>query len=667
MSGVAKPPALTRRDFVEAGLVAAALFVLYAVTTPRTVAFEDDGLFVLAAYYFGIAHPPGYPLFVWIGKLFTFLPFGSVAFRVHLASALFGGLTCGLLWLCARTLLQGRLPAYLAALGFGVSVVFWSQAIIAEVYTLNTFFFLLLVLLGLRNAPLPWMAFLFGLSLSNHWPLMCLVAPAFLILLWPRRVELVRRLPLLAALFAFGLTPYVWMVLHSRQWLPIAFHGPLDSWAEIWYAISRKGYAQTDNSVSAGWLDRIQFFLFVGRELLEQFAIVGTLLAALGVAVQRRVVGGRLAAFFAVAFLMPTAVLLLLLNFDYEYVTKHIFHVYPLPAYAVAALWMALGFAWLGERWRLRPAVAASTAAALVALIAALGSRANLLANYDWEARYAQTVLRLLPKDTVLFLHGDLDLASIAYFYLVEGWRPDIEIYHSAGRVLGNRLFHPLRTSPAGQHAALRDFIQSREVPVALTLEFYSGYARRDHWLYNEIDRGSADPQQVTSDVAEEAVRFFEETILKRDEKNAWVAYHKDEMRRHYARLLASGVSRDRPLEGRDKRDFELLLDDYFGALGIAEGLLRNKHGYVPGQVADVLVRAARLMPSDARKEQRATYFYLRGALRLDQGDRAGATRDFQTALEIWPSPQNRAKVPLDDLTGRAPVPPSPAGLRPIP
>src|SRR3982751_1116543 len=125
---------LSRRDFGHAALIATALFVLYAATTPRTVAFEDDGLFVLAVYYLGVAHPPGYPLLVLIGKLFTYLPFGSVAYRVHLVSGLFGGLTCGVLWLCARTAFDNRVAAYVAALGFGVSVVFWSQAIIAEVY-----------------------------------------------------------------------------------------------------------------------------------------------------------------------------------------------------------------------------------------------------------------------------------------------------------------------------------------------------------------------------------------------------------------------------------------------------------------------------------------------------------------------------------------------------
>jgi len=74
---------------------------------------------------------------------------------VHLASALFGALTGGAAWLCARALIGGRLPAYLAAFALGVSPVFWSQAIIAEVYTLNTFFFLVLVFMGCRPARHP--------------------------------------------------------------------------------------------------------------------------------------------------------------------------------------------------------------------------------------------------------------------------------------------------------------------------------------------------------------------------------------------------------------------------------------------------------------------------------------------------------------------------------
>jgi len=292
----AEPFRPKRPDWLQAAAVAAALFALYAATAPRTVALEDDGLFILSSYFLGIEHPPGYPLFTLIGHLFTYLPFGSVAYRVHLASALFGALTGGAAWLCARALIEGRLPAYLAAFALGVSPVFWSQAIIAEVYTLNTFFFLVLVFMGLQACPpstlapaspgrsrmLPWMALVFGLSLSNHYPLMLLVAPAFVILLWPLRRELLSRFGMLAWLAILGLLPYAWMVRRSWQALPISFNGPLETIQEILFFVSRAGYAGVDHSVSAGWLDRVRFFEFFGGELLRQFALVGTLLAVAG-------------------------------------------------------------------------------------------------------------------------------------------------------------------------------------------------------------------------------------------------------------------------------------------------------------------------------------------------------------------------------------------------
>jgi Protein of unknown function (DUF2723) len=654
----------SRADWWQAGLVALALFAVYAATAPRTVALEDDGLFVLASYYLGIAHPPGYPLYTALGKLFTLLPVGSVAYRVHLLSAVFGSLTCAMLWLCARLLLEGRTPAYLAAFGLGVSPVFWSQSIIAEVYTLNTFFFLVLVFLGLRACPpaarvdtpaqarrlLPWMAFGFGLSLSNHWPLMLLVAPAFAVLLWPLGQEILRRIGLLAGLAALGLLPYVWMVILSWMWLPISFDGPLHSLAEVWHVVSRAGYADVDKSESATWLDRIKFFQFLGGELLLQFAVVGTLLAAAGVAVQRRVLGARLALFLAVAFLMPSAVLLLLLGFDYDTASKHVFHVYPLPAYAVAALWMALGFAWLRQRYQLRRWPALAACVGLLALIVAVGSRSNLLANYDWGARYAQTILRILPKDTVLFVKGDADLAPIAYFYLVEGWRPDIEIYHSRGLVLGNRLFHPLQTSEEDMQRKLREFIDETQAPVGFTMEHYGGYARRDRWLYIEIDKSSTDGEKVTIDIPEEAVRFFEEAITDAREPNAWIAFHRDELRRRYASLLAQRLQRREPLDARSLRHLAILRDNFYGALGLAEGLMANRQGYAAGDVATLLDRARDLMPSDASKGHQSRFFYLRGALRLDLGDKAGATRDFESALSIWPVHDNAAIRPLKDL-----------------
>src|SRR5256885_14005132 len=121
------------------------------------------------------------------------------------------------------------------------------------------------------------MALIFGLSLSNHYPLMLLVAPAFVILLWPHRKGLLDRFGLLLALVIAGLLPYAWMVRRSWQALPISFDGPLESIQEIIFFIGRKGYAGIDHSISADWLDRLRFFRLFGGEVFMPFAVLGTL------------------------------------------------------------------------------------------------------------------------------------------------------------------------------------------------------------------------------------------------------------------------------------------------------------------------------------------------------------------------------------------------------
>lgn len=655
-----------RRDWLQAAGVAVALFALYALTAPRTVSLEDDGLFILSSYFLGIEHPPGYPLFTLIGHVFTYLPFGSVAYRVHLASALFGALSGAALWLCARSLVPGRLPAYLASLGLCGSPVFWSQAVIAEVYTLNTFFFLVLVYLGLQACPLgsetpsrrtPWilaaMALIFGLSLSNHWPLMLLVAPAFLALLWPARQQVVQRLGLLLALVVLGLAPYGWMIWRSWRALPISFDGPLETLPEIWYFISRAGYAGVDQSASATWLDHVKFFEYQVQQLFVQFAVAGTGVLLTGFAVQWRKLGHRLSVFLTVAFLMPSAVLLLLLGFDYDSVHKHIYHVYPLPAYAVAALWMALGFAWLKDRYALRGAPAAGAAAALLGLICAVGTSYNLFDDDEWGARYAQEILKTLPPDAVVFAQGDADLAPMAYFHMIENWRPDITLYQPKGLVLGNRLFLPLRADPTTANRAVGEMIESQTGPVAFTLDAYTGYARRDRWLYSLVDRSSRDPNTVTVDVPEEVRRFYEESIANESESNAWIAYFQGQLRQHYAALIGRQLAIGRNPDARTRADIAALAKDYYGAIGLAEGMMFNPAGYVAGDVAALLERAREVMPPDVPKEHLTKFFYIRGALRANSGDEAGGIRDLETAVSVWPVQQNKASVALKDLYRR--------------
>jgi len=110
------------------------------------------------------------------------------------------------------------------------------------------------------------------------------------------------------------------------------------------------------------------------------------------------------------------------------------------------------GFSWLAERLTWGGAARAALGATVVALIAAVGARGNLLAGYGWVERYGTALLESLPKDAIVLLKG-ADVGPLAYLHMVQGVRPDLNLYHPQGLVLGNRLFHPIRTDPKAQEA----------------------------------------------------------------------------------------------------------------------------------------------------------------------------------------------------------------------
>jgi hypothetical protein len=151
----------TAWDRVGDGVLAVVLFaaslVLYVHTLAPSVAtlFDDSLEFPLVSYRLGVAHPTGYPLYTLLGKLFTLGPWHNVAWRVNLLSAVAGALTVVFVYLATRQLASRRLPALLGAVALVVSPVFWSQAVVAEVYTLTGAFVALLLWLALRWARRP--------------------------------------------------------------------------------------------------------------------------------------------------------------------------------------------------------------------------------------------------------------------------------------------------------------------------------------------------------------------------------------------------------------------------------------------------------------------------------------------------------------------------------
>ena len=77
-----------------------ASFLVYLATMADTVPYWDSGEFIASSYILGVPHPPGSPLYLLLGRIFSMLPFNSdIAFRVNLISPIVSALAVMFLYL----------------------------------------------------------------------------------------------------------------------------------------------------------------------------------------------------------------------------------------------------------------------------------------------------------------------------------------------------------------------------------------------------------------------------------------------------------------------------------------------------------------------------------------------------------------------------------------
>jgi len=185
---------LSRPDFAASAAVALIALVAYVLTLSPGLLRADSGEFQTLAVTLGYNHPTGYPVYLLLAKAATAIPIGDMAYRVNLLSGIMGAATAGVLVLLGKLLTGRRWLSLAGGLALAFSPTFWSQAIIAEVYTSGTACMLVVLLwLGLWQASgrLRWLfagACLGGVSLGVH-ATVALMAPAavLFVLLHARR------------------------------------------------------------------------------------------------------------------------------------------------------------------------------------------------------------------------------------------------------------------------------------------------------------------------------------------------------------------------------------------------------------------------------------------------------------------------------------------------
>jgi hypothetical protein len=642
------------RSWRDAAIVVAVMLVLYAASAPRTVTLEDSGIFIMSTDVAGISHPPGYPIHSLLGKVFTLLPIGSVAYRVHLMSALFGALSCGALFFIAHSLTASRFVCFTVAIAFGVSREFWAQAIVAEVYSLNTFFFFLTLALALRYVETPTArllqcgAFLVGLGLSHHWPLYVLSLPGVLVIAWPLRREIARNAWATLPFFFAGLLPYVYLFARSNMDPSISFYGPLDSLERFFFFVLRSGYSDVDATATAGWHDRLLFAGFLLKEMAWQFTPLGAIFAAAGFAMQWRRFPKHVAWGLSLSFTGGTLLLLLLLRRDFGFIEQAVFKVYPLLPYGVMAVWLGLGIGGV-ERWLARRTVPlAGAASAALGAAVVLGSlaahaRGNWRSGYTWARDYAETVLSAVGDHAIIITTADSDIGPIGYLNRVEHRRPDVEIYNDKGLVFSNRLFRPPASDTARMNA-FRALIEGSDRPVYVTGELSLGYPMEDYGLFKKVMRAGTASVTLDGRVLERCRAVERETDLL----DMWTIDHKNVLLVDCGRLLGPLVHLSpTPAPGACHEVLAAVSRHLYGKIGLLEGLAERGK---PDDLMRWIDEAEQLLEPASAKQARGRLLFIRGYVENRRGATSDAIASFRRSVDVFPDPRNGAVLGLLNL-----------------
>lgn len=407
---------LYHKGWVGPLLVTLVAFAVYYLTLAPDLTWAnhgvDGGELITAAYTLGIPHPPGYPTYVLLSKLFSYLPVGTIAYRFNLFSAVCMALAAGFVAVLAGRWGWGKenvrplqLPDFLPPIAAGLTFAFvplvWGQALIAEVYALNLLFLATLLWALLTKRPL-WLAgLLLGLSLTSHLT-SYLMLPLALALTpptqWPR----------LGVGILAGLSPLLLLPWLAQNDSPLAWSEPV-TWRGWYWLVSGRLYH--GNALALPVTELLPRLIQWSRSLVEQFAWLGLPLLVVGLAEtwseKKRVYG----------LFLATAVLYAILSLGYHTEDAAVFF---LPGLLLLSILLISGLRWLGPLSLLLP----------LALLTLNFHKQNL--RHEAPIRpQAELLLAEAPPSAILLTPGDQTMFALLYFHYVEKQRPDLILVDS--------------------------------------------------------------------------------------------------------------------------------------------------------------------------------------------------------------------------------------------
>lgn len=428
-------------------------FVYFGLQT-STIYGGDAGDLISAAYLFGVAHPPGFPLYTLVGHFLTKIPFSTVAWRVSFLSSIPSLFTVIIIFLIIKNLTGKVLPAAIASFSLAFSYLFWLYSEIAEVFALHSLFIALLTFLLLlffctkRINYLYFFIFLFALSLCHHHTILFL-APIYIFFLWINR----KLIPFknrwfifrLLTLFLLGLLPYLYLPLSALRSPALNWDNPV-TLANFIRLITRADYGSFTPGAFVINLPfaRIYQFKAFARFITTEFTLVGVVICALGCFnqfVKRR----KIWQFLFLSFLSIGPFFLFYaaypLAIDFGLAT---YERFLLPSYIFLVIWFGEGIVFAAETitkllgrlisrkkaYQFLPFFELVFFIFPISFFIANYPKISILKNDRTAENLAEDILKTVPDQGILILSSDTPLFNTQYLYYTEQKRNDIKLIH---------------------------------------------------------------------------------------------------------------------------------------------------------------------------------------------------------------------------------------------
>ena len=465
----------------------AAFFVYFQTSS---IYGGDAGDLVTAAYLRGVAHPPGYPLYTFIGHLLTKLPFNTVAWRVGLLSSIPSAATLTMLYLLLRMVSKKTILSLVTVSTLGFTYLFWLYAIVPEVFALHTFFvvtltYLLFLWSGTRNQRYLFLfVFVFGLSLTHHH-IILLMIPAFGYWLYRHKKLLPRfsfiSISKLIGLFIFGLIPYTYVYFAALSQPPINWENPV-TLQQFFRLVTRAEYGTFQLQVSVPHdtvtvLGRVTQIASYVNIVKQDFLIIGLLLIITGAFYQWKTKKDQFwFTFLTVFFTGPVFIVYAAFPLEKIYEVG-VFERFLLASYVFLAVWLLYGLEIVTKNilsllkgLKLTHVEYYGKLIYLFLFILPLlvlyinYPKLSILKNDRTTEYFAQDILDTVPEGSIVIPVGDTMSFDVQHMHYVYRYRPDVILFHLFRA--GNPIYHdvikkeyPQLDLPDADEVTDRDFL----------------------------------------------------------------------------------------------------------------------------------------------------------------------------------------------------------------